>query len=73
MRACARRELGAVPEAVEHYSRAVELGPDNPEVHFQRGQTYAEMKRPEESAKHLERAVQIDPRYRKIIADAARP
>ena len=71
--AFALRELGDLPEAVTHYSRAVELAPGNPEVHFQLGQTYAEMKRDEEAAKHLERAVQIDPRYRKIIAEAARP
>ena len=63
----ALRAKGRYADAVEQYRRALTLSPDDADTHFQLGVTLTRMNRPDLASPHLQRAAELDSRYRSLI------
>ena len=61
------RSLAAVPqyrrEAVEHFSRAIELSPSNAWAHYQLARLFEEMKLPWRAQPHYLKVLELDPEH----------
>ena len=56
IRAQQRRVVGRNQEAIDDYNRALEIAPDNGDLHFCKGQTYVAMEKKEEAIAAFEAA-----------------
>ncbi len=54
---------GRVKEAIEHFQKALALGPDSAAVHDSLGTAYYQTKRPDEAITQYQKALAIDPDY----------
>ena len=62
-------EVGAIPEAIREYQRAVELGPDFHDLRYRLARLLLEAARPLEAREELERIVAVQPKF--VDAQAA--
>ncbi len=59
-----------MPEAIEHYERALRLSPDYAEAHNNLGNALARQGKLPEAIEHFERALQLKPDYAEAHSNA---
>ena len=55
--------LGKMPEAIEHWERALQIEPDSAEVHYDLGLALEQTGQPEDAIEHYEQALRLRPDY----------
>ena len=57
------RKKGDFKRALSSYEKAIKIHPGQPQIHYNTGRLWLELKKPEEAKKHFKKALEIDPSF----------